>query len=72
MTAILGRGSGSFIGGFLLATVGTREAFRVMGYLAAGGGVIYGFLHAFWLRRFDLHHAEQGTEDQEEPSSKQL
>jgi hypothetical protein len=38
-----------------------------MGYLAASGGVIYGLLHAFWLRRFDLHHTEQTAEDEEQP-----
>lgn len=49
----LGRGSGSFSGGILIGFVGTREAFRYMGLLAVIGGVLYGFLHLVWLRKFD-------------------
>lgn len=49
----LGRGSGSFVGGFLIAEVGTREAFRYMGLCAVVGGICYGLLHLFWLRKFD-------------------
>lgn len=49
----LGRGSGSFIGGLLIAEVGTREAFRYMGLVAFIGGCTYGTLHFLWLRHFD-------------------
>ncbi|XP_046383523.1 uncharacterized protein LOC124154065 [Ischnura elegans] len=49
----LGRGSGSFVGGFLLGSVGTRQSFRIMGYLAAAGGVLYGLLHYFWLKKLE-------------------
>ncbi|XP_071441996.1 uncharacterized protein [Hetaerina americana] len=49
----LGRGSGSFVGGFLLGSVGTRESFRIMGYLAGAGGVVYGVLHYFWLKKLE-------------------
>lgn len=46
-----GRGSGSFGGGFLISSFGTREAFRYMGLIACLGGICYGLLHYFWLRK---------------------
>uniref|UniRef100_U5EED9 Putative transporter n=1 Tax=Corethrella appendiculata TaxID=1370023 RepID=U5EED9_9DIPT len=49
----LGRGSGSFFGGFLIGEVGTREAFRYMGLVAFVGGIAYKFIHAIWLGKFD-------------------
>lgn len=57
----LGRGSGSFCGGLLIAEVGTREAFRYMGFFAVIGGICYGLLHLLWLRKFD--HKFKGTEE---------
>lgn len=51
----LGRGSGSFCGGFLIGHVGTREAFRYMGLLAVVGGCCYYFIHLVWLKKFDVH-----------------
>ncbi|CAH0694998.1 unnamed protein product [Spodoptera exigua] len=50
----LGRGSGSFGGGLLIATLGTREAFRYMGLIAFLGGVLYGLLHYFWLKNINV------------------
>ncbi|XP_041975551.1 uncharacterized protein LOC121730529 [Aricia agestis] len=50
----LGRGSGSFGGGLLIASLGTREAFRYMGLIAFLGGVCYGLLHYFWLRKITM------------------
>ncbi|VVC91148.1 uncharacterized protein LOC126976383 [Leptidea sinapis] len=50
----LGRGSGSFGGGLLIASLGTREAFRYMGLIAFLGGVLYGLLHYFWLRHINM------------------
>ncbi|CAH2102877.1 unnamed protein product [Euphydryas editha] len=50
----LGRGSGSFGGGLLIASLGTREAFRYMGLIAFLGGVLYGILHYFWLRKINM------------------
>ncbi|CAH0724604.1 unnamed protein product, partial [Brenthis ino] len=50
----LGRGSGSFGGGLLIASLGTREAFRYMGLIAFLGGVLYGLLHYFWLRNITM------------------
>lgn len=52
----LGRGSGSFCGGFLIGHVGTREAFRYMGLLAVVGGCCYYGLHLAWLKKFDVHN----------------
>lgn len=51
----LGRGSGSFVGGFLIAEVGTREAFRYMGLVAVAGGIAYKTIHTIWLRKYDHH-----------------
>lgn len=45
----LGRGSGSFVGGLLIGTHGTRESFRLMGVLAVVGGGAYWLLHRYWL-----------------------
>jgi hypothetical protein len=63
---LAGRGFGSFIGGFLISDIGARETFRVMGYMAAVGGCIYGILHAFWLRHKVLTDPNQQT-DAEQP-----
>lgn len=57
----LGRGSGSFVGGFLIGEVGTREAFRYMGCAAVVGGFMYKAMHYFWLKKFDAV-----TEEEEE------
>lgn len=50
----LGRGSGSFFGGFLIGNVGTREAFRYMGLMAVVGGVLYYGLYLIYLKKFDI------------------
>lgn len=55
----LGRGSGSFFGGFLIGEVGTREAFRYMGLVAVAGGLAYKFIHAIWLRKYDNPEADE-------------
>lgn len=52
--SIIGRGSGSFGGGLLIASLGTREAFRYMGLIAFLGGILYGLLHYFWLRKINM------------------
>ncbi|XP_038207572.1 uncharacterized protein LOC119829246 [Zerene cesonia] len=61
----LGRGSGSFGGGLLIASLGTREAFRYMGLIAFLGGVLYGLLHYFWLRNINM----KGIPDISEPDT---
>uniref|UniRef100_A0A1I8PID4 Major facilitator superfamily associated domain-containing protein n=1 Tax=Stomoxys calcitrans TaxID=35570 RepID=A0A1I8PID4_STOCA len=58
----LGRGSGSFTGGFLIGEFGTRDAFRYMGLLAVVGGIAYGILHLVWLRKFD-HNMDDSEEE---------
>ena len=50
----LGRGSGSFVGGLLIGTVGTRKSFRIMGLIAVLGGTVYYLLHYFWLRKLKV------------------
>lgn len=49
----LGRGSGSFFGGFMIGFVGTREAFRYMGLTAVTGGIAYKIIHIVWLKKYD-------------------
>ncbi|XP_055639140.1 uncharacterized protein LOC129777095 isoform X2 [Toxorhynchites rutilus septentrionalis] len=78
----LGRGSGSFFGGFLIGEVGTRDAFRYMGLVAVAGGLAYKFIHAIWLRKYDNPDADEDaaengeaeklndTKDSEEPKTK--
>ncbi|PNF26153.1 hypothetical protein B7P43_G04442 [Cryptotermes secundus] len=55
----LGRGSGSYVGGWLISVMGTRESFRIMGFLAIAGGVAYGLLHYFWLRKVELNAKDE-------------
>ncbi|XP_054266161.1 uncharacterized protein LOC128988671 isoform X2 [Macrosteles quadrilineatus] len=64
----LGRGSGSFVGGLLIGTYGTREAFQIMGLLGTISGVVYGMLHFFWLHKYNETHTSKSIE---EPSGKQ-
>ncbi|XP_058118432.1 major facilitator superfamily domain-containing protein 6-like [Anopheles ziemanni] len=49
----LGKGIGSFIGGFLIARVGLKLAFRYVGYTAACCGVLYKLVHLLWLHKYD-------------------
>uniref|UniRef100_A0A182N455 Major facilitator superfamily associated domain-containing protein n=1 Tax=Anopheles dirus TaxID=7168 RepID=A0A182N455_9DIPT len=49
----LGKGVGSFAGGFLIARVGLRLAFRYVGYTAVCCGVLYKLVHVVWLHRYD-------------------
>ena len=58
-TFVTGRGSGSYVGGWLISVIGTRESFRLMGFLAIAGGVAYGLLHYFWLRKVELKEREE-------------
>ncbi|XP_052894312.1 uncharacterized protein LOC128301736 [Anopheles moucheti] len=62
----LGRGSGSFFGGFLIAEVGTREAFRYMGLVAVAGGLAYKFIHSIWLRKYDNPDADEESAEKGE------
>lgn len=61
----LGRGSGSFLGGFLIGEVGTRDAFRYMGLVAVAGGFAYKIIHSLWLKKFDMVDDEAETADNE-------
>uniref|UniRef100_A0A182LXW2 Major facilitator superfamily associated domain-containing protein n=1 Tax=Anopheles culicifacies TaxID=139723 RepID=A0A182LXW2_9DIPT len=62
----LGRGSGSFFGGFLIGEVGTREAFRYMGLVAVAGGLAYKFIHSIWLRKYDNPDADEDVAEKGE------
>lgn len=59
----LGRGSGSFVGGFLIGEVGTREAFRYMGCAAVVGGFMYKLMHFTWLKKFDTAVSSQNLSE---------
>ncbi|XP_058447076.1 uncharacterized protein LOC131427682 isoform X2 [Malaya genurostris] len=59
----LGKGIGSFAGGFLIAGFGTRMGFRYMGYIALSGGVLYKFVHVVWLKKYDKHQTVETEDD---------
>ncbi|XP_046673330.1 uncharacterized protein LOC124362674 isoform X2 [Homalodisca vitripennis] len=59
----LGRGSGSFAGGLLIGTYGTREAFQIMGLLGLISGIIYGLMHFFWLHKYDDAYNSKSCEE---------
>lgn len=44
---------GSFIGGILISTYGTRVSFRVLGIAACIFGVVYIFLYYFIMRKHE-------------------
>ncbi|XP_072377023.1 major facilitator superfamily domain-containing protein 6-like [Diabrotica undecimpunctata] len=49
----VGRGSGSFIGGHIIAKFGITTAFRIMGMFAVCSGLSYAFLNLVWLRKVE-------------------
>lgn len=59
----LGKGIGSFFGGFLIVQHGTRMAFRYMGYIAVVCGICYKFLHLIWLKKFDKPPSKDAGKD---------
>jgi hypothetical protein len=56
---VIGRGSGSFVGGQLIGEVGIRQAFKIMGLVAVIGGVIYALLHYCWLRKLEYKYTDK-------------
>ena len=66
----MGRGAGSFVGGFLMKrfgddqdkTAGTRATFRVLGIAAAATGLLYLLFNIFYIRRRDLLKAKKQQE----------
>lgn len=68
----LGRGSGSFFGGLLIGTCGTREAFRYMGLMAVVGGVLYYALYLVYLKKFDVIDDKDDQEGAENGESEKL
>lgn len=68
----LGRGSGSFFGGLLIGTFGTREAFRYMGLMAVVGGIMYYALYLIYLKKFDVIDDKDEQEATESGESDKL
>lgn len=61
--SLTGRGSGSFAGGLLIGTYGTRQAFQIMGLIGVFSGLVYGMLHFFWLHKYDDAYKISTQED---------
>ncbi|CAG9762061.1 unnamed protein product [Ceutorhynchus assimilis] len=59
----IGRGSGSFIGGHIISKFGIRDAFKIMGTVAAASGFIYIILYRFWLKKNEAKFDEDFDED---------
>ncbi|XP_063853444.1 major facilitator superfamily domain-containing protein 6-A-like [Scylla paramamosain] len=62
----LGRGLGSLIGGYLIANMGLQGAFRIMGYISLASGIIYCFIHYFYMRKKIRKTGEEEEEENEE------
>ncbi|CAG9859820.1 unnamed protein product [Phyllotreta striolata] len=62
----VGRGSGSFFGGHLIAKFGITLTFRIMGAFAASSGLLYAFLHFVWLQKAERAVAEDSQEEEVE------
>lgn len=50
----VGRGSGSFFGGHLIAKFGITISFRIMGAFAVCSGLLYTILHFLWLKKVEF------------------
>lgn len=48
-----GRGTGSFVGGLLIASFGSRVTFRIFGVAAGVLGTAYILVYLFYLRKFE-------------------
>ncbi|XP_071542120.1 major facilitator superfamily domain-containing protein 6 [Panulirus ornatus] len=59
----LGRGVGSLLGGFLIASYGTSKSFRIFAYISIGCGFFYMIIHFFYLKHIV---AEREAQHQEE------
>ena len=58
---LLGRGSGSFVGGHVIAKFGIRQGFRVMGLVAVTSGIAYALIHCLWLRKIEVAEGTMTT-----------
>ncbi|ENN74204.1 uncharacterized protein LOC109540938 [Dendroctonus ponderosae] len=65
----IGKGSGAFIGGHIISKFGIREAFQIMGVVAATSGVIYTIANRCWLNKQPIKLDEEIIDD---PASKKL
>lgn len=50
----IGRGSGSFLGGYIIGKVGIRQAFKYMGLMSVFCGMIYVIIHYICLANVDF------------------
>ena len=48
-----GRGTGSFIGGILIANFGTRTTFRIIGAMAGIGGFLFLAIYLLFTRKIE-------------------
>ncbi|CAH1160196.1 unnamed protein product [Phaedon cochleariae] len=60
----VGRGSGSFVGGHIIAKFGITMSFRLMGAVGTCAGLLYTFLHYTWLKNYRVK-PEEDTLDEE-------
>lgn len=61
---LIGRGTGSFIGGILIANYGSRAAFQIMGTSASVLGVVYIVLYFIVFRKYERKPLKNLTGDQ--------
>ncbi|KAJ3640133.1 hypothetical protein Zmor_003449, partial [Zophobas morio] len=66
----IGRGSGSFVGGHVIAKFGIRQGFRVMGLVAVTSGIAYALIHCLWLRKIEVAEDESTDVKDVEPKFK--
>lgn len=57
--AIKGRGVGSLVGGMLIATHGTRPAFRIFGLAAGISGIVYFLIYHLYLVKLERNRMTQ-------------
>ncbi|XP_044765408.1 uncharacterized protein LOC123321737 [Coccinella septempunctata] len=50
----IGRGSGSFLGGYIIGKVGIRQAFQLMGLMSVVCGVLYVIVHYVCLAKIEF------------------
>ncbi|KAL3289336.1 hypothetical protein HHI36_022774 [Cryptolaemus montrouzieri] len=68
----IGRGSGSFLGGFIIGKVGVRQAFKLMGLMAVGCGIIYSIIHYVCFTKIDFEPDKEDEEKDQETGKMNL
>ncbi|KAK9891521.1 hypothetical protein WA026_014758 [Henosepilachna vigintioctopunctata] len=59
----IGRGSGSFVGGYIIGKVGIREAFQLMGLMSVVCGILYPFIHYVCIPNMETESEKEDKED---------